>query len=116
MKNFKRDKVRGLLLYVNRLSIFLLSLVFIAQLAAGIVFPLRLASAAPNFLTASEVMSLVNELRSSQGLQPYTVDPGVTAYAQEHSEYQASTGISIASPLRRPDFLIARLCRERGRR
>jgi len=69
-------------------------LVCISILAAGNFFPLCLASASPNFLTAGEVMSLVNELPSSQGLLPYTVDPGVTAYAQEHSEYQASTGIS----------------------
>lgn len=94
MKNFTRAKIRGLVLYVCLQRNFPSSLVFIALLAAGNVFPLHLASAAPNFLTAGEVMSLVNELRNSQGLQPYIVDAGVTAYAQEHSEYQARIGIS----------------------
>jgi len=77
-----------------RRRILPLSLVSISLLAASIVLPLRLASAAPHSLTASEVMAAVNELRRSQGLQPYSVDPGITAYAQEHSEYQARTGIS----------------------
>ena len=74
--------------------IFLLSLVSISLLAASLVLPLHLASAAPYSITAGEVMALVNELRRSQGLQPYSVDPGITAYAQEHSEYQASIGVS----------------------
>jgi uncharacterized protein YkwD len=39
-------------------------------------------------------MSTVNELRRSQGLRPYSIDPGITAYAQEHSEYQAQTDTS----------------------
>lgn len=94
MKKSKPDCLRGVFHDINHRKIFLFSLVCISLLAAGIAFPLRLASAAPNFLTASEVMSLVNELRLSQGLQPYSVDPGVTAYAQEHSEYQARTGTS----------------------
>jgi LysM repeat protein len=64
-------------------------LVCISLLAASIVLPLRPAFAAPHALTAGEIMALVNQLRRSQGLPPYSVDPAITAYAQEHSEYQA---------------------------
>jgi LysM repeat protein len=71
-----------------------LSLVGILFLAASLILPLRLASAAPNAITANEVMALVNELRRSQGLEPYSIDPAITAYAQEHSEYQAQTDTS----------------------
>jgi uncharacterized protein YkwD/LysM repeat protein len=72
----------------------LLPLVCISLLAASAILPLHLASAAPHRLTADEIMALVNELRRSQGLQPYSIDPGITAYAQEHSEYQALTDTS----------------------
>jgi LysM repeat protein len=66
------------------------SILLLSLLAASLVLPLRLATAAPHAITAAEVMALVNELRRSRGLEPYTVDPGITAYAQEHSDYQAS--------------------------
>jgi hypothetical protein len=39
-------------------------------------------------------MAEVNALRRSKGLEPYSIATDITAYAQEHSEYQALLGQS----------------------
>jgi LysM repeat protein len=38
----------------------------------------------------SELIAVINSLRASYGLPPYSVDPELMAMAQEHSAYQAS--------------------------
>ena len=40
--------------------------------------------------SASEVISLVNQLRTTNGLPPYQVNAALMASAQGHSNYQAS--------------------------
>ncbi len=56
----------------------------------AVFFAPELLAIAPSYLSAGEVISAVNELRRSQGLKAYTTDAGLMAYAQQHSEYQAS--------------------------
>lgn len=79
---------------MNDRRILPLLLVCISLLAGSLALPLRPASAVPHAVTGDEVMAAVNELRRSQGLQPYVVDPGIMAYAQERSDYQALTSRS----------------------
>jgi LysM repeat protein len=62
---------------------------FLAILALGAGIGLAQPASAQQDL-ASELIAQVNGLRASYGLAPYTVDAGLTAMAQAHSEYQAS--------------------------
>jgi len=45
-------------------------------------------------ITAYDLIGGVNDLRASYGLAPYQIDAWLMSYAQEHSDFQARTGIS----------------------
>jgi LysM repeat protein len=62
---------------------------FLIILALGAGISLARPASAQQDL-ASELVALVNALRASYGLAPYTVDAGLMAIAQAHSQYQAS--------------------------
>lgn len=55
------------------------------------LFPRHSAAAQTD---AYAIIEQVNLLRAAYGLEPHTVDAGLMAYAQAHSEYQAANGIS----------------------
>ncbi len=68
-------------------------LLFYAALVLGFIyFPIEDARA--QTFTIYDLLAAVNSLRASYGLAPYEADSSLMTYAQEHSEYQASTGVS----------------------
>lgn len=61
---------------------------FLAALILSALFP-RAARAQSE--SGYDIITQVNALRAAQGLEAYTVDSGLMAYAQQHSQYQADT-------------------------
>ena len=72
---------------VVKLLHFLLLFTLLAPSQSVRSAPLLSASA-----SASDLISEVNALRSSQGLEAYQSDSGLMSYAQEHADYLASLG------------------------
>jgi len=60
----------------------------LAALILSVLFP-RAARAQSE--SGYDIITQVNALRAAQGLEAYTVDSGLMAYAQQHSQYQADT-------------------------
>ncbi len=80
----------------------LLLLLLIACLALS-----TLADARPAAAQAGEMLGLINQLRASMGLPPFTPDPALMAAAQAHAEWMAAnlsythTGAGGSSPQQR---------------
>ncbi len=62
-------------------------ILFLALVIASISLP-RVGLAQSE--TPYDLVDAVNNLRALHGLEPYKIDPGLMAYAQEHSEYLAA--------------------------
>ena len=61
---------------------------FLAALILSALFP---PAARAQSESGYDIITQVNALRAAQGLEAYTVDSGLMAYAQQHSQYQADT-------------------------
>ena len=71
-----------------RISLLIKSLLFLLALIAAWSFsPLAALSTSEN---SYDLVNAVNDLRAAYGLAPYQIDATLMAYAQEHTDYQAS--------------------------
>ncbi len=65
---------------------------FLIYLILFLLLVAPLHSVQAQTFSARDLLAAVNALRAANGLAPYQADGGLMAYAQEHSEYQASIG------------------------
>jgi len=77
----------------------LIAVFLLLSLLAGFNIPPASVRAAPNpdnpaipLLNGQQVIQLVNQVRSANGLPPYNLNGALMAAAEGHSQYQASIG------------------------
>lgn len=73
---------------------WILSFMLVVVLGALLVSPVSADIDDSDIPEAIEIIRIINEFRATMGLYPYTFDKELSLASQDHSEWQAETGIS----------------------